>query len=130
LHLITGHLQTSQLIRKVPSINPFEVNVLEQPKSVKVEKPFKLKLRVQNNLSGERLRLSVKGQRSKMTDILLRGPNDLDIGVLDGLTHHDFELDFFPVSIGFFKIGGLVVCDKISGQVLELDSLAMIRVLP
>ena len=65
-----------------------------------------------------------------MKNILLKGSSSLDIGVLDGLTHHDFELEFFPLLSGFWKLGGLVISDKISGQILELDELTSIRVLP
>ncbi|KAJ3364448.1 hypothetical protein HDU91_002592 [Kappamyces sp. JEL0680] len=106
-----------------------QVKVIQQPKTVTVEKAFKLKLRIQNNLSGERLRLSVKGNKSKMTNILLKGSNDLDIGVLDGLTHHDFELEFFPILTGFHPITGLSVCEKISGTTVELENLALISVI-
>lgn len=125
-----GHLQTSQLVRKLPSINPFELHVLEQPSVVNVEKPFKLKMRIQNNLSGERVRLSISGVKSKMSNILMQGSNYLDIGVLDGQTHHDFDLDLFPIMTGLFKVAGLVVTDKISGSSFELDSVATIKVMP
>ncbi|KAJ3304362.1 hypothetical protein HDV03_002843 [Kappamyces sp. JEL0829] len=127
--LTPGHLQTSQLVRRVPTVQSFEVKVIQQPKTVTVEKAFRLKLRIQNNLSGERLRLSVKGNKSKMTNILLKGSNDLDIGVLDGLTHHDFELEFFPILTGFHPITGLSVCEKISGTTVELENLALISVI-
>lgn len=125
-----GHLQTSQLVRKVPTINPFEVVVLEVPPRVIVEKPFKLKLRIKNNLSGERLRLSIKGVKSKMTNILLRGSNEVDLGVLDGQTHCDFDMEFLPILTGLHPLSGLIISEKISGALVDLDNLAMIKILP
>jgi hypothetical protein len=85
---------------------------------------------MQNNLSGERQRLSVKGIRAKMSNILLKGRNDIDIGVLDGQSSLDFELEFFPLLTGLHPISGLMISEKISGLTLDLDQLAMIQVNP
>lgn len=117
-------------MRKVPSINAFEVVILEKPKQICVEKKFTLKMRIKNNLSGERLRLSIKGIRSKMANVLLTGSNEIDIGVLEGLSHYDFTMDFFPIAPGVQSISGLLVSEKISGASLELDNFAIICVAP
>ena len=93
-----------------------------------MEQKFTLKLRIKNNLSGERLRLSIKGIRPKMTNILLTGSNEIDIGVLEGLSHYDFTMDFFPIAPGVHSITGLLVSEKISGASIELDNLALVRV--
>jgi hypothetical protein len=125
-----GHLQTSQLTRKVPSVSPFEVVVLEKPQEATVEKSFTIKLRIKNNVSGERQRLAIKGDKSKMTHILLNGSNEVDFGVLEGLSFFDFTMDFFPIAPGIHPISGLFVSEKISGMNIELNNLAFIRVTP
>lgn len=124
----TGHLQTAQLVRKVASINPFELSLLEVP-IVKVEHPFKLKFKLQNNMSGERLRLSVHGVRSKMRTIILCGSNDHDVGPLDGGRSYEFELEFLALATGLHKIEGLLVNEKISGVGVDIDSLGLIQVI-
>ncbi|KAJ3267932.1 hypothetical protein HDV01_003718 [Terramyces sp. JEL0728] len=122
-----GHLQTSQLVRKVPIINPFTITVLETP-VVKIQEPFKLQLRLRNNLSGERLRLSVHGT-TKMQNILLLGLNDHQVGTVDAGGYIDFELQFIALSSGLQTLSGLTVNEKISGVKLELDNLATINVM-
>ncbi|KAJ3308536.1 hypothetical protein HDV04_001159 [Boothiomyces sp. JEL0838] len=122
-----GHLQTSQLVRKVPIINPFTISVLEIP-TVKIQEPFKLPIRLRNNLSGERLRLSVHGT-TKMQNILLRGSNDLQVGTVDAGGYIDFELQLIALQTGLQTLSGLTVNEKISGVKLELDNLATINVL-
>ena len=108
---------------------PFEVLVLEKPDQIFVEQPFSMKLRIRNNLSGERQRLSINGVKSKMANILLSGSNDLDIGVLEGQSHYDFAMEFFPIATGIHPILGIQVSEKISGMTADLDNLAIIRVL-
>ncbi|KAI8915070.1 hypothetical protein BC831DRAFT_438842 [Entophlyctis helioformis] len=124
----SGRLQTSQLSRKVPTVDLFEVTVVEQPDLIFVEQPFKLKIRMRNNVVGERLRLSIRGVKNKMTNVLLRGPNDIDVGTLDGAAHTDIDLEFFSLVAGLQRITGIQVTDKISGTTRDIDSLAVVRV--
>ncbi|KAJ1341601.1 hypothetical protein BSLG_003828 [Batrachochytrium salamandrivorans] len=72
-------LQTSQLSRKTPLVDPFEVSVISQPDVIKAEQPFKIKIRITNHMPGDRLKLSIHGFKSKMTTVLLRGPNDIEL---------------------------------------------------
>ncbi|KAI8899613.1 hypothetical protein BC833DRAFT_614574 [Globomyces pollinis-pini] len=123
-----GHLQTAQLVRKVPSIPPYELIVLDQPNLAFVEKPFKLQLRIRNNLPGERQRLSITGNKTKMNQVVLSNINDYDVGPVDGQQWHDFELNFISLVSGLHKISGLIVSEKISGTTLEIDNLTSIRV--
>jgi hypothetical protein len=124
-----GHLQTSQLVRKLPSISPFEMSISKLPTPIHVEKPFKIKFTIRNNLSGERLRLSVHGNKNKMTHIMLRGPSDHEVGTLEGQSSYDFELEFFALSTGLHKLTGLKISEKLSGSDVEIDSLGLIHVL-
>ncbi len=74
------------------------------------------------------VRLSVKGNKSKMSNILLKGSNDVEIGVLDGQSFHDFELEFFPILTGLHPLSGLSIHEKISGTSMEIDNLASISI--
>jgi trafficking protein particle complex subunit 13 len=124
-----GHLQTSQLVRKLPSINPFEMSIVTMPKVIKVEKPFKITFRIRNNLEKERLRLSVHGIKAKMSNLVLRGSSVHDVGTLDGQSTYDFELEFFPLVPGLHKLCGLSISEKLSGSEIELAAFGLIHVL-
>jgi hypothetical protein len=124
-----GHLQTSQLVRKLPSMNPFEMSIVKLPKVVQVEKIFTITFCIRNNLDKERLRLAVHGIKSKMTNIMLRGPSIHEVGTLDGQSTYTFDLDFFPLSAGLFPLTGLAISEKLSGSEVEIDSLGLIHVL-
>ncbi|KAJ3299039.1 hypothetical protein HK104_010054 [Borealophlyctis nickersoniae] len=123
----TGRLQTSQLSRKVPPIDPFEITVLSLPKTVKAEVPFTLPCRIRNNLTSA-IRLTISGVKSKMSSVLLRGPSDHTLGNIEPLEHLDFELEFFPLLTGLHKITGLKISESLSGTSRDVDSLADVYV--
>eukprot|EP00842_Homolaphlyctis_polyrhiza_P006583 jgi/Hompol1/6926/HPOL_002118-RA len=124
----SGRLQTSQLSRKAPSIDPFDVSVISQPAEIRVEQPFKITVRLRSHLPNERMRLSIHGQKTKMANILLRGSNDIDLGGLDGVSHIDVDLEFLALAPGLQQITGLRISEKISGASKELSPLAVVRV--
>ena len=120
----TGRLQTSQLSRKVPSLEPFEISVLSQPAVIQAEVPFTLGCRIRNNLASERVRLTITSDRSKMSQVLLQGSSELSLGNVDIGGFVDFDLQFFPLFPGLHPIGGLQIIENISGMVREIGSLA------
>ncbi|KAI8913523.1 hypothetical protein EDD86DRAFT_200727 [Gorgonomyces haynaldii] len=126
---IPGRLQTSQLIRKVPTVEPFEVSIVKQPNHLEAEKPFRLTLRVRNNLPDEKVRITVQGVKSKMSQVLIMGSNYLDLGPIDPSGHIDFDMSFFTLVPGHHKISGLKIEDKISGLSRDIDALGILHIL-
>jgi hypothetical protein len=124
-----GRLQTSQLSRKIPVLEPFEVSVTRQPAIIETEAPFTLSCRIRNNLASESLRLCITLEKKKMTKILPLGSSELSLGNVKGDSYIDFDLDFFPLYPGLHKIPGLKIEDRISGTVMELESLADVFVI-
>ncbi|EGF81409.1 hypothetical protein BATDEDRAFT_34721 [Batrachochytrium dendrobatidis JAM81] len=125
----SGRLQTSQLSRKILSVNPFEVFVVEQPRIIRVEQPFVVKIRITNHVPSERLKLSIHGYKNKMTNVLLRGPNNIELNELEGASSVDVDLEFFALAIGLQKITGIQVSDKVSGTTRDIGSLTVVRVI-
>lgn len=124
-----GRLQTSQLSRKIPVLEPFVVSVTRQPAIIETEAPFTLSCRIRNNLASESLRLCVSLEKKRMTKILPLGSSELSLGNVKGDSFIDFDLDFFPLYPGLHKIPGLKIVDRISGTVMELESLADVFVI-
>ncbi|TPX32727.1 hypothetical protein SmJEL517_g04198 [Synchytrium microbalum] len=124
-----GRLQTSQLSRKVPPVEPYDISVITLPNMVKSEQPFTLHCRVRNNLAGETLKLSVAAVKSKMGSVLLCGIAEKMVGDVPPLDSVDFELSFFPLLAGLHKITGLRINEANSGTGRDVDSLADILVI-
>ncbi|KAI9207019.1 uncharacterized protein BJ171DRAFT_472990 [Polychytrium aggregatum] len=127
----TGRLQTSQLSRKAPVLEPFEIyatSITTGP--VVAERPFVLACRISSNTSTETLNISVSGVKSRMSSVLLRGPSELTLGPLAPLQTIDFELEFFPLLTGLHKITGLRINELNSGTSHDVESIADIFVCP
>ncbi|TPX58516.1 hypothetical protein PhCBS80983_g03082 [Powellomyces hirtus] len=137
----TGRLQTSQLSRKVPPIDPYDISVIssapssspsssdqQQPNRISAEQPFTLTCRVHNNLVSETLRLTLHGVKSKMSSVLLMGPSDHAFGNIGPLQHVDITLQFFPLLAGLHKISGFRLAEMVSGTSRDIDNLAEVYV--
>ncbi|KAJ3036052.1 hypothetical protein HDV00_003099 [Rhizophlyctis rosea] len=124
----TGRLQTSQLSRKVPPLDPYEITVTRMPQIVQAELPFTVSCRIRNNSASERLHISIAGVKSKMSSVLLSGPSEKQLGVVEAQEHVDFDLEFFPLLAGMHKITGLKISEAISGTSRDVDSLADVYV--
>ena len=124
----SGRLQTSQLSRKVPPLDPFEISVLSIPLVVQAEQPFTVTCRIRNNQPNDKLRITVQGVKSKMSSVLLRGVSEKSVGVVEVGGCVDFDLEFFPLLVGMHKITGLKVLEAISGTSRDVDSLADVYV--
>ncbi|TPX59744.1 hypothetical protein SpCBS45565_g07661 [Spizellomyces sp. 'palustris'] len=124
----TGRLQTAQLSRKVPPIEPYNVAVIATPDRIHAERPFSVTCRIRNNLVSETLRLSIHGVKSKMSSVLLMGPSERYFGNIGPLEHVDFELDFFPLLAGLHKISGFRLNEMVSGTSRDVDNLVDVHV--
>ena len=123
-----GRLQTAQLLRKAPMLEPFDVTVVQQPQSVRVEQPFSVTVRITNQTIDDKLRISLKGVKSRMNHILMRGSSHIDAGLVEPSSYVEVQLEFFALVTGIQRIVGIQVADKISGIVKDLDALAVIRI--
>jgi hypothetical protein len=124
----TGRLQTSQLIRKPPILDEIELSVTSIPPLIELEVPFKLGCRIRNRTTAT-LKITITAVKSKMGSVLLSGPSTKYLGELASDAFVEFSLEFFPLSPGLQKVGGLKVVDKISGYTKEIDHLTDIFVL-
>ncbi|PKC12275.1 DUF974-domain-containing protein [Rhizophagus irregularis] len=124
----TGRLQTSQLIRKPPILDEIEFSVTSIPTLIELEVPFKLGCRIRNRTTTT-LKITIIAVKSKMGSVLLSGPSTNYLGELASDAFVEFSLEFFPLSPGLQKVGGLKVVDKISGYTKEIDHLTDIFVL-
>lgn len=127
----TGRLQTSQLTRKVPTSvlsEPFELSVISQPASILVEEPFTLKCRLKNHHGSESLRIKIVLDKSQMKHVLFRGLSEHALGNVPPLSFVDFDLEFFPLYSGLFKISGLKIQELISGYSKEVTALTQVLV--
>ncbi|CAG8483285.1 9482_t:CDS:1 [Acaulospora colombiana] len=118
----TGRLQTSQLTRKPPSLDEIEFSVKSIPPLIQLEVPFKLGCRVRNRTTTT-LRVVMTAIKNRMGSVLLSGSSSKILGELvpDGTI--DFDLEFFPLSPGLQRVGGLKVTDLTSGYTKEIDHL-------
>ena len=110
-----GRLQTSQLSRKVPPVEPYDISVIKLPPMIKAEHPFTLLCKLRNNLAGETLRLSVSAVKSRMGSVLVCGMSEMMVGDVGPLDSVDFELHFFPLLAGLHKVTGLRLNEAHSG---------------
>jgi trafficking protein particle complex subunit 13 len=124
----SGHLQTSRLTRKVPSIEPIQLSIINTPKRVIVEKPFSITFRIRNNIS-DGTKISLEYQKSSH-ELQIVGKNCYDIGKVDGNQFIDFELKFIGLIPGSHVIKGLSLTDQMSGAVVKIDSLPPINIFP
>jgi hypothetical protein len=122
----SGKLQTSQLTRRVPQVSQFEIIVISIS-HIHVETPFTIRLRIRNNLE-EKLKLIIQGIKSKMSHILIYGPNEINIGEIEGRCNVDFEMKFFALIPGTHKITGINIVESFSGVSKEVDCLAVVHV--
>ncbi|CAG8478384.1 3780_t:CDS:1 [Racocetra persica] len=124
----TGRLQTSQLSRKSPVLDDIELSVTTIPPLIQLEIPFKLGCRIRNRTTST-FKILISAIKNKMGSVLLSGPSSEMLGELvpDGTI--DFSLDFFPLSPGLQRVGGLKISDIISGYTKEIDHFTDVFVL-
>ena len=125
----TGRLQTSQLQRKIPSMDAFELSVLSQPSEIQVETPFKVHCRLKNNLASDPLRLVLAFDLSKMTHVMAIGSLECQFGQLQGQEQVEFDLEFLALYPGLHRIPGISVTESLSGVSKNVDSLTDVFVL-
>ncbi|KAF9175856.1 hypothetical protein BGX21_007851 [Mortierella sp. AD011] len=69
------------------------------------------------------MKLILTGVKQKMGAILLSGPNSRQLGSVPAGGEVRVRLDWFPLTSGVQKIGGIRIVDIISGYTVELDHL-------
>jgi len=69
------------------------------------------------------MKLMLTGVKQKMGAILLSGPNSRQLGAIPAGGEVRVRLDWFPLTSGVQKIGGIRIADVISGYTIELDHL-------
>ncbi|CAO3626981.1 unnamed protein product [Cunninghamella echinulata] len=144
-----GRLQTSQLTRKVPILDDIEV----QPMSATVyinhnkndtdddhninitttdkillENPFILKLKIYNH-SAQNMNLLLSINKAKMGSVLLSGLSTYSLGELGPSDSLETQLEFFPLTPGLQRLGGLKIRDLTSGYTKDIDHLCDVFVL-
>ena len=123
-----GHLETAPLIRKEYPISPVQVSLLNLPLSVEPQKLVKLKFKIQNNLDGQKMNLSLKFKINKSDPIVLVGSESIDLGVVNGLDNTECEFDFLPLESGIHILPPLLINDSLSSFSLDLTNLGYIYV--
>jgi trafficking protein particle complex subunit 13 len=123
-----GKLQTSQLTRKVPTIDPFEISVVHVPPRIEPECPFVIKVRARNNLPDEKQLLSIQGVKSKMSNVLIYGSNEIKLGFIEPQSSLEFEMTFFALLAGVHKVTGLKITEAVGGSSKDVDCLAIVHV--
>ncbi|CAG8544498.1 2446_t:CDS:1 [Acaulospora morrowiae] len=124
----TGRLQTSQLTRKPSSLDEIDFSVKSIPSLIQLEVPFKLGCRIRNRTTAT-LRVVISAIKNKMGSVLLSGSSSKILGELEPDGTIDFELEFFPLSPGLQRVGGLKVADLISGYTKEIEHLTDVFVI-
>ncbi|KAG0742760.1 hypothetical protein G6F62_001804 [Rhizopus arrhizus] len=127
-----GRLQTSQLTRKAPLLEDIEIQPfwVQQGAEVKVvlETPFRLGIRITNH-SNENMKLVLSAIKTKMGSVLLSGLGSRQLGELGPSQSTETELEFFPLTPGLQRVGGLRVMDLLSGYTKDVDHVCDIFVL-
>ncbi|KAI8333215.1 hypothetical protein BD560DRAFT_360566 [Blakeslea trispora] len=138
-----GRLQTSQLTRKAPMLEEIEIKPFwvsskldEQEKEeseekevhVVLETPFKLGVRVKNH-SSDNMKLVLNTIKTKMGSVLLSGLSSRQLGELGPGQSTETQIEFFPLTPGLQRVGGLRVTDLLSGYTKDIDHLCDIFVL-
>ncbi|KAK5810035.1 hypothetical protein F5H01DRAFT_310454 [Linnemannia elongata] len=129
----TGRLQTSQLTRKPAPLDEIAVQVVKIPETIRLEEIFSIEIVVKNHSSGmpqdqNAMKLMLTGVKQKMGAILLSGPNSRQLGPVPAGGEVRVRLDWFPLTSGVQKIGGIRLVDIISGYSVELDHLTHVFV--
>ncbi|KAF7731229.1 hypothetical protein EC973_000645 [Apophysomyces ossiformis] len=120
-----GRLQTSQLTRKAPMLEDIEVQPFwagEGPARVMLETPFRLGLRIRNH-SGQHMKLALSAVKTKMGSVLLSGLSSRQLGEVAANQSAEPVLEFFPLTPGLQRVGGLKVMDLLTGYTKEIDHL-------
>lgn len=128
-----GRLQTSQLTRKVPILDDLQVQSFNVPstqisedgqlvKGIRAEEPFSIGIRISNH-SAQNMRVVLSAVKAKMGSVLLSGVSTRQLGDLSPEQTIETKVEFFPLSPGLQKIGGLKLVDLISGYIKEVDHL-------
>jgi len=128
-----GRLQTSQLTRKVPVLDELLVQAFDVPstkvtedgefaKGVRAEEPFTIGIRIRNH-SGQNMKVVLSAVKAKMGSVLLSGVSTRQLGDLLPDQAIETKVEFFPLSPGLQKVGGLKIVDLISGYTKEVDHL-------
>ncbi|CAO3597552.1 unnamed protein product [Absidia cylindrospora] len=134
-----GRLQTSQLTRKAPTLEDIEVQPINATVYIKdgtttttdkiiLEKPFQLKIRIRN-YSSQLMNLVVSANKTKMGSVLLSGLGSRIIGDLAPNASTETQLEFFPLTPGLQRVGGLKVMDTTTGYTKDVDHLCDVFVL-
>jgi hypothetical protein len=126
-----GRLQTSQLTRKAPLLEDLEVQpywIEHSAVKVVLETPFKLGIRIKNH-SGQNMKLVLSTVKTKMGSVLLSGVASQQVGELSSSGSVETQLEFFPLTPGLQRVGGLKVMDLITGYTKDIDHLCDIFVL-
>ncbi|KAI8048947.1 uncharacterized protein B0P05DRAFT_564098 [Gilbertella persicaria] len=125
-----GRLQTSQLTRKAPMLEDIEVGPCSDQEDVSVvlETPFRLGIRVKNH-SNENMKLVLSAIKTKMGSVLLSGLSSRPLGELQPGQSTQTHVEFFPLTPGLQRVGGLRVMDLLSGYTKEIDHLCDIFVM-
>ncbi|KAL9544021.1 hypothetical protein MBANPS3_007838 [Mucor bainieri] len=126
-----GRLQTSQLTRKAPMLEDLEVQpfwISEGPVQITLEQPFKLGIRVKNH-SSDNMKLVLSSIKTKMGSVLLSGLSSRQLGEVGPAQSTDTQIEFFPLTPGLQRVGGLRVMDLLSGYTKDIDHICDIFVL-
>lgn len=120
-----GRLQTSQLTRKAPLLDEVEVLPFwldKGPAQVYLETPFMLGIRVRNH-SNQNMKLVLSAVKTKMGSVLLSGLGSKNLGEVAANQSIETQLEFFPLTPGLQRVGGLRVVDLLTGYTKDIDHL-------
>ncbi|KAI9497518.1 hypothetical protein BDB00DRAFT_784840 [Zychaea mexicana] len=121
-----GRLQTSQLTRKAPLLDDVEVQPFwlqkGQAADVVLETPFQLGIRVRNH-SSQNMKLVLSAVKTKMGSVLLSGLSTRNLGEVSANQSTETQLEFFPLTPGLQRVGGLRVVDLLTGYTKDIDHL-------
>ncbi|CEP14942.1 hypothetical protein [Parasitella parasitica] len=126
-----GRLQTSQLTRKAPILEDLEVQpfwVADGPVQITLERPFRLGIRVRNH-SNDNMKLVLSSIKTKMGSVLLSGLGSKQLGEVRPNQSAETHIEFFPLTPGLQRVGGLRVMDLLSGYTKDIDQICDIFVL-
>ncbi|KAI8343259.1 hypothetical protein BC941DRAFT_410882 [Chlamydoabsidia padenii] len=144
-----GRLQTSQLTRKAPVLEDIEVQPIDATVTLNnnnnnnndnsahtttttdriiLETPFQLALKVRNH-STQPMHLVLSANKTKMGSVLLSGLSTRLLGDLPSNESTETRLEFFPLTPGLQRVGGLKVVDTITGYTKDVDHLCDVFVL-
>lgn len=124
-----GRLQTSQLTRKTPLVEEIEVQAVAcSADKVVLEVPFKLTIEIANN-TPQNMKLILSADKRKMGSVLLSGLSSKQVGELAAYQSTTVQVEFFPLTPGLQRVGGLRIVDLITGYTKDIDSLCDVFVL-